>query len=143
MQTPHHNGVFGGHAITKRLCSVGRRNARRVEQILATPRNAVQRSAIIAGGDFLIGLPGLLDRQFARQCDHAMQLRIKLLEPLEINVGQPLRSKLARLNPARELGHWSKRNIFISRGQRARIALAADEPVVFRSTLLPRQHGIP
>ena len=45
----------------------------------AAPRNAVQRSAIFAGGDFFVGLLRLLQRQVASQRDDAVQLGIELL----------------------------------------------------------------
>ena len=56
MQTLHDDGIFFGHAIAERLCAIGRSNSRRVEQILAAPRDAVQRSAIFARGNFFVRL---------------------------------------------------------------------------------------
>ena len=72
-----------------------------------------------------------------------MQLGIELLQPLQINVGEPLRGELASLDPARELRHRCERNVFVSRGQRPGIDLAAHKPLALWPRLLPRQHRIP
>ena len=49
-----------GHPVAEGLSAVGRGDARGIQQILAAPRDAVQRAAIVAGGDLLVGLLGLL-----------------------------------------------------------------------------------
>ena len=127
VQTLYDRGIFAGHAIAERLRAVGGWNSRGVQQILAAPRDAVQRSAIFARGDFLVGLLGLLQREVARQRDDAAQLGIELLQAFQINFGQPLGREFSRLDPARELRHRSKCNVLVARGQRAGIDRAADE----------------
>ena len=143
VQALHHYGIFGRDAIAKRLGSICGRDARRIEQILAAPRNAVQRPAILSRRDLCVRLLRLLQRQLARQRDHAMQLGIELLQPLQINIREPLGGELARLDPARELSHGRERNIFVARRQRSGIILATHEPIALRTRLLPRQHRIP
>ena len=44
------------------------------EQILRAPRNAVQRSAILAGLDLGIGIRGLLERELLGERDHAFSV---------------------------------------------------------------------
>ncbi len=56
VQTLDHGGIVGRHAISVRLSAVGGGYAGRVEQILTAPRDAVQRSTIVTGGDLLVGL---------------------------------------------------------------------------------------
>jgi hypothetical protein len=55
----------------------------------------MQRPAILPCRDFLVSLLRLLQRQIARQCDDAPQLRIELLDSRQINVRQPLARELA------------------------------------------------
>ena len=60
----------------------------------------MQRAAILAGGDFLIGFFGLGEREVACERDDAMKLRVELLNALQINVGEALGGELALLDPA-------------------------------------------
>ena len=57
------DGVGGRDAIPERLRAVGRRDAGGVEQILHAVRNAVQRTAILPGGDLRVGLLRLRERE--------------------------------------------------------------------------------
>ena len=82
----HHRGVLRGHAIAERLGAVGGGDAGGVEQVLRAPGNAVQRAAILAGGDLLVGLPRLRQRQIARERDDAAQFGIEARDAVEIDV---------------------------------------------------------
>ena len=62
----------------------------------------------LPGGDFRVGLPRLRERDVPRERDDAAQLRIELLDPLQIDVRQPLggqcllpRSSATAASPAR------------------------------------------
>ena len=59
VQALHHRGILRGHAVAIRLGAVGGGNAGGVEKILRAPRNAMQRAAIVPGGDLAVGLLGL------------------------------------------------------------------------------------
>ena len=62
VETLDHRGILLGDAVAERLSAVSRGNARGVEEIFCAPGNAVQRAAIVAGGDFRVGAAGLLER---------------------------------------------------------------------------------
>ena len=61
MQSLHHRGIFRGNTIAEWLRAVGRRNPGGVQQIFPAPRNSVQRTAIFAARDLLVGLLRLLE----------------------------------------------------------------------------------
>src|SRR5580693_8351501 len=115
METSHHRRVRSGYAVSKRLGSISGGDAGSVQQIFAAPWDAVQRAAIFARRDFSIGLLRLRQRQVARQSDDAMQLRVKSLESLQIDVSKSLGSKLSSLNPSRELVQRSEGDVLITR----------------------------
>ena len=65
LQPAHDGGVCGRDAVPERLRAVRRRDAGGVEQILDAVRDAVQRAAILARGDFRVGLFRLRERRVA------------------------------------------------------------------------------
>src|ERR1700676_1108623 len=105
METPHDRGVFHGDTVSKRLGAVRRGNSSGIQKVLAAPWDAMQRPAVPARGNFLIGFFGLLKRQLARQRDHTAQPGIKLLESPEIKMCEPLRGDFSLLDPAGKLCH--------------------------------------
>ena len=111
-----HGRVFLGYAIPVRLRAVGRRNPRRIKQVLRAPRNAVQRPAIMSCGNLCIGLPRLLERVLPRQRNHAVQLLVESLQAVEVNLRQPHGCDLPALNPARKLCHRCEGNVGIVAG---------------------------
>src|ERR1019366_7157285 len=82
--------VLRGYAISKRLGAIGCRNARRVEKIFGSPRDAMQRTAILAGCDFPVSVLGLCKRVLAGGRDDATQLGIELLQTREVELGKLL-----------------------------------------------------
>ena len=84
VQPLHHRGVLRGNAVAERLGAIGCRNAGGIHQVLRAPRNPVERAAILAGGDLLVGLPGLRQRQVAGQRDDAAQLGVEALQSFEV-----------------------------------------------------------
>ena len=87
VQALHHGGVLIRDAVAEWLGAPGGRNAGGVEQVFAAPRDAVQRAAIFAGGDFGVGLLGLLQGEVARERDDAAQRGIKFFEALRDKCG--------------------------------------------------------
>src|SRR5712692_3327103 len=142
METLYDHRVLRRHAISERFCSVSGGDSGSVEKILCAPRDAMQRPAVFACSDLLIGLFGLRERQLARERDDAVQLLIELLQTLQVNAGEPPRSKLSLLDPARQLCHRREGNVLVARGQGARIALAADKAVVLGASLVAGQHRV-
>src|SRR6202035_332680 len=95
MQSLHYDRVFCRHAILKRFRAVGCANPGGIEKILRSPGNAVQRSTVVADSDLLVSFPGLCERQFSRQCNDAVQLRIECFEPFQINTRESVRCELS------------------------------------------------
>ncbi len=73
VQPFHHGGVFFRNAVAVRLRAIGCGNSGGVQKILPAPWNSVQRPAVLARGDFFVGLLRLRQRQLARQRDDATQ----------------------------------------------------------------------
>ena len=121
VQTLYDDGVLLGLAILEGFGAVGRRDSRGVQEILRAPRNAMQRPAILAGGDFFVGLLGLLHGKVASQRDHTVQLGIELLQSLQIDVREALGGEFTRFDPARELRDGRECDVLVVPGQRAGI----------------------
>ena len=112
-------------AIFERRGAPSGRIALRGVEIFYAPGNSVQRAAIVACGDFLIGLPGLAHGQVFGDGHGAEQLRIQALQAREIHFRQLDGSRLLRANQFRELRHWPVSRVFeilraIDRFRRAR-----------------------
>ena len=90
MQAFHDRRILGRDAIPERLRAVRGWNARCVKQILAAPRDTVQWPTVFTRADLFVGLPGLPEREFARERDDASQLRIAAVKPLQVEVREPL-----------------------------------------------------
>jgi hypothetical protein len=58
------------------------------QQILAAPGKAVQDAAILSGGDLFVGLFRMSQAAFLGQVDDEVHLRVVLLQPREIHLGQ-------------------------------------------------------
>ncbi len=88
MQALRDGGVFGGNAIAERFGPIGGANASGVEQVFCTPWDAVERTTVVSGGNLLVGLAGLREREFAGESDDAVELGIEALQAVEINIGE-------------------------------------------------------
>ncbi len=88
IQPFHDNRVIGRHAISKRLGAIGRPNARRIEEILRAPRDAMERATIAAIRDLTIGLLRSPKGGVTHESDDATELRIESLDPLQIQTRQ-------------------------------------------------------
>ena len=51
MQALHYNGILRGHTVAIRLGAVGGGDTGGIEQIFGAPRDAMQRAAVVSGGD--------------------------------------------------------------------------------------------
>ena len=65
----------------------GGRRAADVEQILDRDRHAVQRSAVVAGGELAVGVARLLPRLVGHDQDEGVQPRVVRLDPPQALVG--------------------------------------------------------
>jgi hypothetical protein len=101
MQTLHDDCSLRRHAIAIRFGAVGGGNAGGVQKILRAPRYAMQRAAIVSGGNLAVGLLGLRQSQVAGERDNAVQLGIEALQAVQIRAREALRRELARFDPAR------------------------------------------
>src|SRR5438045_2399671 len=80
MQPPGYGGLAVERLLLERGGPPGGRVAGVGDEVLRSPGDAVQRSAVAPGGNLAIGLLRLLQRQFLGERDDAVQGRIVLLE---------------------------------------------------------------
>src|SRR5882757_10107989 len=99
MKALRNSSIFFRDPVAIRLRPVSGGNAGGIEQVFCTPRDSMQRAAILASGDLLVCFFRLSQRQFAGERDHTMQLAVSLLQSLEIDLRQPLGGQLATLDP--------------------------------------------
>src|SRR2546429_528971 len=102
----------------------------------------MQRPAVLSCRDFCVGPFRLRQRQLSRQRDHAPQLRVELLDALQINLSQPLRGQLTLLDPPRKLRHRRKCDIHIIRRKWTWISLPPHKLLACWTHVLSRQRGL-
>ena len=78
------------------------------EQVLASPRNSVQRSPVVAGGDLGVGLSSLFERPLLRERNDEVQSWIEALEAREVHLRELERVDLPCLHQLRQLPHTGK-----------------------------------
>ncbi len=83
-------GVGGGDAVLEGLGAVGGGDVGGVEEVFCAPGNAVERAAIVAGGDFGVGGFGLREGVVAGEGDDAVDFWIEALDAVEVDVGEAL-----------------------------------------------------
>src|SRR5579862_4553413 len=84
-------GIAGRYPLAVRLGSVGGADSSGVDQILRSPRNPVQRTAVTTSRNLPVGRAGGGERPLGSQRDHAAQGAVMARKALEIEMGQPLR----------------------------------------------------
>ena len=109
--------------------AVGGRDAGGVEQVFRTPRNAVERSAIMAGRNLCVCAFRLLKRVVASKGDDAVNPGIESLDARKIDASEPFAGQPARFDPAREFSERSKGDLLVAARQRACICATTDELV--------------
>jgi hypothetical protein len=90
VQSRNDRGIRRRHAVAERFGAVGRGNAGCVEQILAAPRHAMQRTAVPSRRDLGVSLLRLLQRVIARERDDRADFWIQPLDSVEIDARQLL-----------------------------------------------------
>jgi hypothetical protein len=110
------------HAVAIEFGAPGGGDAFRVEQVLHAVGNAVQRSAVAAGGDLAVGLARLRQRVLGRQRDHARRRGRRRRDARQVDAGQALGGQRARLDPARQLRDRGIGDVLVARRQRAGVA---------------------
>jgi hypothetical protein len=67
------NATSGWNAVAEGFCPIGGGDAGRIEEIFGSPWNAMQRTAIVAGGDLAVGGASLFECMVRRKGDDAVQ----------------------------------------------------------------------
>ena len=89
--------------MTEGLGAVGGGDVGGVEEILCAPGDAVERAAVVAGGDFGVGGFGLGEGVVASEGDDAVQFGVEALDAFEIDVDEMGAFELPGLDPVREM----------------------------------------
>ena len=143
VQALHHHGILRGHTIAIWFGAVGSGNSGGIQQIFSAPWDAVQRAAIMSRGDLAIGLLGLRQGKIARKSDDAAQFGIEAIQPVKVQVGEPLGSELACFDPARKVGERSEGDVHVVGGKRDGRARGADEAIAIGAGVKAGQFRIP
>ena len=72
------------------------------EEILCAPGNAVEGSAIVAGGDLFVGFAGLGEGALFSEGNDEVEFGVVALEASEEHLGEGERGDLSKLNKARK-----------------------------------------
>ena len=86
VQPAHDCRVGLRHAVAEGFSSVSGGNILGVEEILYAIGDAMQRTAVLTGGDLGIGNPGARDRMVFGYCDDRANLSVKPADTIEIDV---------------------------------------------------------
>ena len=143
VQAMDHGGILVGHAVAERLGAPGGAHAGGVQQVLAAPGHAVQRSAVLAGGNLAVGLPCLFQCLFLHQRDHAQQLGVMALDAVDVDLRQALGTELARADPVRQVRDRRERDRLVAGRQRPDPGTAGDEAVTRGSGMVALEHRVP
>jgi hypothetical protein len=103
----------------------------------------MQWPTVLARPDFLVSLPGLRERELARERDYATQFRIEARKPLQVEIRKPLRRQFSLLDPARELRDRREGNVCVGCRKLSGIILGPDKSVAHRPSALAGQNGVP
>jgi hypothetical protein len=117
VQTADDGGILCGDAVLVELGAIGGGDAGCVEEIFAAPGDAVQRAAVVAGGDLAIGLAGLIERDLGRGGDDAAQGGVVVRDAVEIDPGQALGGDLFCGDPMGEMGERGEGDLGIGGGE--------------------------
>jgi len=104
--------------VAPRRSAERRRRAGPAEQVLGAVGDAVQRSAVVAGGELGVEFLGARERLLAQQRDDAEQLRVEALQPVERELGEPDRRDLALAQQAGEVEQRREGEVGVGRRHR-------------------------
>ena len=110
-QSRRHRRGLVADLVLERLGPPGRPVSGNGQQVLGTPRDAVQRPAVAPGSDLAVGQIGLLQRQITGHGNHAVQHRIVPLETLQVEPRKLHRAHLPTTKQHRQLADRSERKI--------------------------------
>jgi len=111
-------GVGGGDAVAIGFGAPGGGDPGGVEEVFGTPGDAVEGAAVVAGGYFLVGLPGLGQGVVGGEGDDAAELGVEVLETGEVDIGEALGGEGAVLDPAGEGGDGGVGDVGFVGGER-------------------------
>src|SRR5262249_35047176 len=128
-------GIALGHVALPDLRGGGRRRAFHVEQILDGDRHAVERTAVVSGGELAIERPRLSPRLVGHHEDEGVEARLLGLDQTERVLRRLLAGDLARAQAAREILDRAHRFAWVlkSAARRAFVARASASRTVFSS----------
>jgi hypothetical protein len=114
-----HRSVALRHKLPEDFRATRRANACRVNVVLERNGNPVKRSAIAPlaarpAAEFALGLPGLADGLFFRNCEIGVQPGIEFSDALEQQARELDRRKLALAEKLADLGNGSKSELRVS-----------------------------
>ena len=112
-----HGGVFIDDLVLEAACAPGGGIAFDGEQILGAPGNAVQRAAVLARGDLVVGFSGLRQGAVFGEGDDEVQRGIVALEAGEVHLGQVDGGDLAAADEVGEVHRGLKGKVFKVRGR--------------------------
>src|SRR5580692_7011700 len=92
----------------------------------------MKRATIFSFGYFVVRLLGMGKSKIASDGNDAAQFWIELLDAPKINVGEPLGTQLAPLDPARKLRNGGIGDVFIVGGKRPGIGRRTNKTVSLR-----------
>jgi collagen type III alpha len=122
-------GVGGWDAVAEGLGAIGGGNAGGVEEVFGAPGDAVEGTAVVASGHFLIGAAGLLEGVVGGEGDDAVEPGVEAAEAVEVDLREALGGELAALDPAGELMNGGVGNVFVGGGERTGVGGGAEEAV--------------
>ena len=108
LQPRHHGGVFGGNALAEDFRPAGGADARGVDQVLGAVGNAVQRAAVVPGGNLLFGAAGFTQSEIGADGNERMQFRIERLDAFQGGPGEFDGRDLPPLDQRRDFGDGVK-----------------------------------
>ena len=111
-QQAHHRRLGVDHLSFEGARSPLRRKSGDRDDVLAPPRHAVQRPAVLPGRDLLVGLLRLLHRQFVGVGDDEVERGVEAAETIEIHARELDRRHLTRLEQLREVRERPERDVF-------------------------------
>ena len=136
----HRCRIVGKHLIGIRLSAPRREHILHREEILDPVRNAVERAAITAGLDLVIGFGGLRDRQILGERHDAVEDRVVSLQPLQIHRRQFRRRHNAGSDEFAQRAHGFKGQVFDAARTRWTDCSARESR---RASLLARRAMVP